>query len=151
MKITSLKDAIVETCNELFPMFGINQTFIDEVSDKTLNSCEQVNVLVGLTQGLKGNIVVGLPDAAALKIVSAMMCGMEITEIDVMAKSALSEFTNMLCGNMVSKLNSEEIIDISPPTIVTGDNMYLMISRAPSKIVQLKLADIPFSIAYCIE
>ncbi|OGI02641.1 MAG: hypothetical protein A2Y25_03115 [Candidatus Melainabacteria bacterium GWF2_37_15] len=151
MTISNLKDPLVQTCTELFPMFGLEHRFMCELPENSLNSGEKVNVIAGLTNGLKGNIVLGLTKEAAFEIVSKMMGGTQISDLDMIAKSALSEFMVMLCGNTVGKIGVKEIIDVSPPTLVTGDNVFLMISKAPSKKLFFKLGETKFNIAYCLE
>ena len=153
VKVTSLKDPIVNACSELLPMFGLEYKFMCELPEKSLNSGDEVNILIGLSNGVEGNIVVGLTKDSALRIVSAMMGGMEVPELDMMAKSALSEFINMLGGNALGKVSDEikEGIDVSPATIVTGKKVFLMISRAPSKKLFFKLGETKFNIAYCLE
>ncbi|MEI7473514.1 MAG: chemotaxis protein CheX [bacterium] len=152
-KISSLKDPIINACSELLPMFGLEPKFLCELSEKSLNSGEEVNVLIGLTKGLNGNIVLGLTKETALSIISGMMGGAEVLELDSMGKSALAEFTNMLGGNTVGKVAEaiNELVDITPPTIVTGSKMFMMISRAPSKKIFFKLGTSKFNIAYSIE
>jgi|GEM_PF-720644 len=150
-KITSLKSPITDACGEILQMFGLEHKFMCELSESSLNSAEDINIHLGLTQGLKGSIVIGLTLEAALYIISAMMGGMQVTELDDMGKSALGEFTNMLGGTTLGKLNSETLIDISPPTLAIGKKMFLMLSKAPSKKIFFKLNDTKFNIAYCIE
>ena len=149
--ITSLKEPLTQACAEVFPMFNINYKFMCELPEKTLNSAENINVLVGLTRGLKGNVVLGLPKEAAFKIISGMMGGAEVSELNTMTKSALSEFMNMLFSNALGKLQSGEVIEVSPPTLITGNKMYLMISKAPAKKLFFKVGDTKFNIAYCLE
>ncbi|MEI8389830.1 MAG: chemotaxis protein CheX [bacterium] len=152
-KITSLKEYVTAACTEILPMFGLEHKFMCELPEKSLNSCEEINILIGLTHGITGSMVVGLTKDSALKIVSGMMGGAEVPELDMMAKSALSEFMNILGGSTVGKIAAEinELVDISTPTIVTGKKMFLMISRAPSKKLFFKLGETKFNIAYCIE
>ncbi len=149
--MTSLKDPITNACSELFATFGIDHKFMCELPEKSLNSAERVNLLVGLTQGLKGNIVLGLTRESALDIASKMMSGVPITDLDMIAKSALSEFMTMLCGSAMGKVGADEQIEISPPTLVMGDKVFLMISKAPSKKLFFKMGDTKFNIAYCLE
>ena len=50
-----------------------------------------------------------------------MMMGMPVTEIDDMAKSALSELGNMIMGNAATLLSNKNFrIDITPPTLGMG-------------------------------
>ncbi len=55
--------------------------------------------IVGIVGDIKGNIVYSIDSEDALKIASTMMMGMEINVLDDMAKSAISELTNMLTAN----------------------------------------------------
>jgi len=146
--ISSLKDPITQACGELLPMFNIDYKVMCELPEKSLNSAEEINVIVGLTQGLKGSIVLGLTGEAAKGIVSGMMGGAEVKEIDAMGQSALSEFMNMLCGTTVSKIGSEELIDISPPTLISGEKVFMMTS---AKKIFFKMGDTKFNIAYSLE
>jgi len=152
-KIESLKDCIVSACNEILPMFGLEYKFLCELPESTFNSAEEINILAGLTQNLNGSIVIGMPKKAALKIISAMMGGMEVAEMDMMAKSAICELTNMLAAKIAA--NAANIIgglvDISTPTLITGENMMMMISKVPSKKVFFKFGDTKFNISYALE
>lgn len=147
----SLKDPFVQTCSEVLPTFGIDYRFMCELPESSLNSGEPVNLLIGLSNGVKGNIVVGMTKEAALRIVSGMMGGMEVSELNDMAKSALSEFANMLCGNAIAKIPTNDRVNVAPPTIITGDEIFLMISKAPAKKVFFKMESTKFNIAYSLE
>lgn len=47
--------------------------------------------------------------------------GMPVSEFDDMARSAISELGNMVMGNAATILsNNNVMIDITPPTIITG-------------------------------
>jgi len=49
-----------------------------------------------------------------------------ITELDEIAKSAIGELCNMILGFTATLFSREKIIvDITPPTILTGDNIEL--------------------------
>jgi len=152
-RIESLKDCIVPACAELFPMFGIEHKFLCELSESTFNSAEEINILAGLTQNLNGSIVIGMPKKAAFIIISAMMGGMEVTEMDMMSKSALCEMTNMLAAKIAANAANivGGLVDISTPTLITGENMMMMISKVPSKKVFFKLGDSKFNVSYALE
>lgn len=124
----NLKNSLIEAMVEIFQMFGLNISFKEDMYQNHQFSGEQVNILVGLTEGLEGNVIIGLKKSIALTIVSAMMGGMETKELDFMAKSALGELANMALGSALMKLESDKTISLSPPTVVVGDNMSLTIS-----------------------
>jgi len=76
-------------------------------------------IQIGLTGQMNGNIVFGLSESVALKIISAMMGGFVITELDEMGKSAISELGNMISGNASTMLYNQGVhVDITPPRIV---------------------------------
>jgi len=150
-QLTDLKNALVEASTEVISMFGLSCSFVKESEEKSLNSGEDINVVIGLSNGLKGNILAGFPKSAALKIVSGMMGGTELSDVDDMVKSGLGEFTNMMSGNAIIRLKSDKLIELSPPTLASGEDMFVMISRAPARKLFFKLGDTEFNIAYCIE
>ncbi|RUS45927.1 chemotaxis protein CheX [Cohnella sp. AR92] len=89
-------------------------------------------IQIGLTGQMSGNIVFGLSESVALKIISAMMGGFAITEIDEMGKSAISELSNMISGNASTMLFNQGVkVDITPPRIFHSERFdSLAASRA---------------------
>lgn len=78
-------------------------------------------IMLGITGELTGQVCIVFDFDVARDIASRMMMGMPVTEIDDMAKSALSELGNMIMGNAATLLSSNKImIDITPPTLATG-------------------------------
>lgn len=87
-------------------------------------------IQVGMTGQLAGNVVFGLKESVALKIVSAMMGGMILTQIDDMGKSAISELSNMISGNASTILSNQGVnVDITPPVIVNPQDNPLFFSK----------------------
>jgi chemotaxis protein CheX len=80
-------------------------------------------IQVGMTGQMQGDIVFGLAEDVALRMVSAMMGGYVITEMDEMGKSAISELGNMISGNASTMLFNQGVrVDITPPKIVQSGN-----------------------------
>jgi len=76
-------------------------------------------IQIGMSGQMNGNIVFGLSESVALKIISAMMGGFVITEIDEMGKSAISELGNMISGNASTLLYNQGVrVDITPPRVL---------------------------------
>ncbi|MHA0856717.1 chemotaxis protein CheX [Paenibacillus sp. CMAA1364] len=87
-------------------------------------------IQVGMTGQISGNVIFGLKETVALKIVSAMMGGFVITEMDEMGQSAISELGNMISGNASTILANQGVtVDITPPKIVTPENDTLFQSK----------------------
>ncbi len=61
-----------------------------------------------------------------------MMGGIPVKVFDEMAKSAIAELCNMILGNAATIFFKNKInIDITPPTVLTGDNIQL----SPTKVI----------------
>lgn len=116
------------------------------IKGKDLNESGVV-ILVGIVGAIKGNIVYSISIEDAKKIASTMMMGMPVDELNELAKSALSELTNMLTANAAtcfSKLGV--VIDISTPTLLYGDNIVLNMSSSQVLCIQLLADDIPVEV-----
>lgn len=68
---------------------------------------DHIWIQVGMTGQLSGDIIFGIAEQVALKIVSAMMGGYVITEMDEMGQSAISELGNMISGNASTILSNQ--------------------------------------------
>jgi chemotaxis protein CheX len=145
------KNALISSACEIFSGYGNKPEFQGEIEETQLSSANQVNILIGLSGGLKGNIVVGFKKSYAYKLVSKMTGGMEVSELNDFFKGALGEAINMLSGNALVKLNSPSVINLSPPTIVTGERIFIIISRVKSNKLTFKAGDEMFNIAFCLE
>lgn len=90
-----------------------NELFIDG---------EPLFIMLGVTGEITGQVLIVMDHEVALDIASRMMMGMPVTEINDMAVSALSELGNMIMGNAATILsNNNTLIDITPPTLITGN------------------------------
>ncbi|MUT65881.1 chemotaxis protein CheX [Paenibacillus sp. NEAU-GSW1] len=76
-------------------------------------------IQIGLNGQMNGDIVFGLSEQVALKMVSAMMGGFVISEIDEIGRSAISELGNMISGNASTMLYNQGVrVDITPPKVI---------------------------------
>lgn len=109
-------------------------------------------IVVGIVGAIKGNVVYNIEIEDAKKIASTMMMGMPVNEIDSMAKSALSELTNMLTAHAATCFSNIDIlIDISTPTLLQGDNISVQMSSDKVLCVQLLADEIPMEINIAFE
>jgi len=80
-------------------------------------------IQIGLNGQMNGNIVFGLSEEVAMKMVSAMMGGFEISEINEIVRSAISELGNMISGNASTLLSNQGVkVDITPPKVIQSAN-----------------------------
>lgn len=119
MKAQYITPFLESATNVFQQMCNISPTQGDlEVKDVALYD-DHIWLQIGLTGQLKGDIIFGLPKEVALRIVSAMMGGLPIQEIDEISKSAISELGNMISGNASTILFNQGItIDITPPQLL---------------------------------
>jgi len=82
-------------------------------------------IRIGLTGQVEGDVIFGLHNEVALKLVSAMMGGFPVSEMDEMGKSAISELGNMISGNASTLLYNQGVtIDITPPQVVQNHETF---------------------------
>ncbi|UNK17687.1 chemotaxis protein CheX [Paenibacillus sp. N3/727] len=81
-------------------------------------------IQIGMTGQMSGDIVFGLQEQVALRMVSVMMGGYILTEMDEMGQSAISELGNMISGNASTILSNQGVnVDISPPKVIRSVNV----------------------------
>ncbi|MFC7678273.1 chemotaxis protein CheX [Paenibacillus sp. GCM10028914] len=81
-------------------------------------------IQIGMTGQMCGNIVFGIQEQVALRMVSIMMGGYVLTEMDEMGQSAISELGNMISGNASTILSNQGVIvDITPPKVIRSVNI----------------------------
>jgi chemotaxis protein CheX len=103
---------------------------------------EDVVIMVGLTGKIRGQANFSMTKSFAIKIASHMMMGMPVTELDDMSKSAISELANMIMGNAATILYNRGInIDITPPSLLMGDNLQIMPNKMKTICIPLNVGD----------
>ncbi|WP_054958170.1 chemotaxis protein CheX [Paenibacillus dakarensis] len=81
-------------------------------------------IQIGMTGQMNGDIVFGLQEQVALRMVSVMMGGYVLTEMDEMGQSAISELGNMISGNASTILFNQGVsVDITPPKVIRSVNV----------------------------
>ena len=79
-----------------------------------------MNISIGVTGDVQGNIVFGMSTQTAINIASTMI-GSPIAELDAFSASALGELVNMIAGNGLMHLSSRGLVcDVTPPTVIRG-------------------------------
>lgn len=152
--IMNQKELIIQTVTDTFLSFGLTPQFQSEKEESYLTSTEQVNILMGFANRVKGTIVLGLNKNLALQIASMMTGGKEITVLDEVGKSCLCELLNMIVGATFGKTDPEatsNLSPLSPPTVVIGNNMFLISNQLKAEKLLFKLNENLFYISYYIE
>jgi len=119
----------------IHPFLESAQTVLEQVANVTTNPGEitvkdaklvdnHIWIKIGVSGHVTGDIVYGIEDQVALALISKMMGGFEIHEIDEMGKSAISELENMISGNASSILSNKGIdLQITPPKVIEKANL----------------------------
>lgn len=82
---------------------------------------DMIVVSIGITGEIRGQVLLAFGTDVACDIASKM-CFMQITQLDELSISALSELGNMILGNAATVLSTKGIgIDITPPSIIQGN------------------------------
>lgn len=103
---------------------------------------DSVAIIVGLTGKIRGQVIFTMSKKVAMSIASGMMGGMLVTELDEISKSAISEMTNMILGNTATILYNKGVgIEITPPSLLMGDNMQITPSKMKTVCVPLILSE----------
>ncbi len=138
----------IESFITVIPQLGFAKAHKGKLSLKGMDLIDSgVIIVVGIVGDIKGNVVYSIDIESAKKIASTMMMGMPVNELDEMAKSAISELSNMLTANaatIFSGLGTR--IDISTPTLLHGENISIKMNSAQVLCIQLFADDIPIDI-----
>lgn len=147
-----MKNAFVASVSEVLGMFGLETVFDSETTSDRMDSASQVNILIGLTVGAGGSILLGMEKPMAQKMASTMMCGMEVLELDAVSKSALGELMNMIMGNFLKKIQSEEnLVDITPPSIITGNRVRILLNKVETHRLLFNMGEHKYHITFSIQ
>jgi chemotaxis protein CheX len=145
-----LREAFLQGVQEVLSMFGLDYKFDKEAEETFLTSADQVNILISFEQTAKGNIILGMSYDAALVIVAKMSGGSK-ADLNSFSKSALAELANMIIGSAVGRLSVEDPIQFTPPTLVCGNNLFLLMSRMKATKLHFMLDGHLVTLAYSIE
>ncbi len=100
-----------------------------------------VVIIIGIAGDFRGQIFISMNEATACKIASAMMFGMEVPALDEMSKSAIAEMGNMILGNVSTEFyNTGVRIDITPPTVLVGQDMNISTKGVQTVCIPLEIA-----------
>lgn len=103
---------------------------------------ETISIIIGVTGDIKGQVIFSLNVNSACAIASKMMMGAPVTEMDELAKSAISELTNMILGNTATLFYNTGInIDITPPSLLMGQNVQISTTKTQTICIPLELSD----------
>ena len=143
----------VESFATVMPQLGFGAIRKGKLSVKGAELISSgVIIIVGIVGAIRGNVVYSIEMETAKKVASTMMMGMQVNEFDEMAKSALSELTNMLTANAATYFSTIGVpIDISIPTLLYGENISIKLSTSKVLCIELLADENPIEINIAFE
>ena len=125
---------------DITPQFGIDLDSREDMQLKQVLVMDfDVNVIIGITGDVRGNIGLAMDNGTALTLVSAMMGGRKVEELDEIAKSALGELSNLVAASSASKFAERGgEVDITPPTMIAGNELKMYISMVETISIDIQ-------------
>lgn len=106
---------------------------------KTSQPVMGVAALVGLAGDVEGRVLIDMSMETAIAVASAMN-GEELKEMDDLVKATITELANMVTAQAVTKLHELGFkFDLTPPSIITGENMRVSDLNVEALIVPLSV------------
>lgn len=138
---------------DVMPQLGFENIILKEQIEKSKKIFASGIVLtLGIVGDKKGNVAYAIDTEGAKQIASTMMMGMPVDELDDMAKSAISELSNMLTANATINFSNDGItVDISPPTMLTGEEIELSMSKEQIMCVEFDIDGIKLEINVALD
>ena len=134
--ITPFMDSLVSVLGS----FGISDIKRGRILKKeNMNVDMDITSVIGLAGDIRGNIAYSLSSGTAKQIISAMMMGAPVPEIDAVGRSAIGELSNMITGTASSILSGVGTnVQLTPPSIVIGKDIYFIISSVQTIAVDME-------------
>jgi len=143
----------IDAVMEVLPQLGfqnIVQTGLSLKSNKITVS--GVVLTIGIVGEKKGNVVYVIDIEGAKQVASTMMMGMPVDEFDDMAKSAISELSNMLSANASINFSKLGInTDISIPSLMYGENIEISLNTNEVFCMEFDVDGISFQVNIALK
>jgi chemotaxis protein CheX len=138
MNVTYI-NPFIEALTKVLNQFGVSDPVIGKLERKErMLVTLDVTAIIGLVGDIKGNVAYSLSQETAKNIISTMMPGRPVTDFDALARSAIGELSNMVSGRASIILSNMGVnIDISPPSIIVGEEIVFIISPVQSIAVNM--------------
>lgn len=129
---------IEKACKEVFMENGLNS--IETDSSGVSFDSTNITATIGITGDVHGHLILYSHLETAESLVNELFRNMgleqKITSTDPMFKETFAELLNQLGGRTTIKLSENEMdTDITPPTILKGDSIYINISSYSSTAI----------------
>ncbi len=144
----------MESALKTLPMFLGKDNLPTGLNVETLQSLPQgftMHIIVGITGDMFGNLILSISEESSLRLASAMM-GCEILDRhSEISFSAIKEIINICAGGGATRLYElGKQIDVTPPTIITGDSVNVQLTF-PLECITFILKEFDFHISISLQ
>jgi len=106
---------------------------------KTSQPVMGLAAIVGLAGDVEGRVLIDMSQQTAIRIASTMN-GEELKVLDELVRATIAELANMITAQAVTKLYELGFkFDLTPPSIISGDNMQVSNANVEALIVPLEI------------
>lgn len=138
MKAEYINSFYIATQDVFKLMFDLNVEKNELKVIEDMIPSKDLSVLLGVTGDLKGSILFSFPDDMTLDMVQ-IMAGMKMDKIDTFVSSALGEIANIIGGNALTNLASNDYqCDITPPQVFVGQHKTISPSEEKALLINLE-------------
>lgn len=142
--------AAVESVLGQFGVTGVSEGKVSVREEMVIT--ENVAAFTGVVGAWRGNIAYCFSDQTAKKLAAVLMMGMAVTDWDELSRSALAELANLFTGNAATILAGQGVaLDITPPSVIIGEQLFLVLSTVKTLIVNYETALGRIEINICLE
>ena len=122
-------------------LLGVDSKLGQLSARPTIFTTQEVNVVCGITGQVQGQVIYCMSFATAESVSDKMLGGVSDRSEELIT-SALAELGNMISGNCVTNLSSAGFVcDITPPTIMKGENVSISTVDIPALVIPLSLGE----------
>jgi len=106
--------------------------------DPNYRIISDIATIIGITGAVRGQMVIVINEAMALKFASALLMGEVIKEFNELAESSICEMGNMIAAAASQRMHDMgHVCDVSCPSIIRGKSVEISLyPRAPVFVVQ---------------
>ena len=146
-----LKETLIDSATEIFFDFGMQLIYLGDSEQTQFISANQVNILTGMNGSIRGNILIGLNKAAVSGILFKMKNIENPDNAEYSTESVMCKLSKLILQKAVEKEPELKALMFSPPTVIIGQQLFLMLSRYKSTKLSFKIDNEIFSISYSLE
>jgi len=141
MRVEYINPFVESAYNVLSEVIGPDIKRGDLYLKSTTQPVMGVAAIVGLAGDVEGRVLFDMSIKTAISVASKMN-GEQLGSLDELGKATITELANMITAQAVTKLHELGFqFDLTPPAIITGENMEVSNTDVEALIVPMELPD----------